>query len=111
GATSPSAPLLGTSADLLRVVETYDIGRIVVALADRRGQLPIDELLRAKLAGVRVEDAATTYERMTGKILVDDLRPSWLIFSDGFQASRVTRFAKRVVDFARALLASLVAAP
>ena len=111
GAASPSAALLGTSADLLRVVETHDIGRIVVALADRRGQLPIDELLRAKLAGVRVEDAATTYERMTGKILVDDLRPSWLIFSDGFQASRVTRFVKRLFDLTGALIGIVVAAP
>jgi sugar transferase (PEP-CTERM system associated) len=111
GAASASASLLGTSADLLRVVETYDIRRIVVGLADRRGQLPIDELLRAKLAGVRVEDAATTYERMTGKILVDDLRPSWLIFSDGFQASRVTRFAKRLFDLAGGLIGIVVAAP
>ena len=47
------------------------------------------ELLRAKMSGVRVEDATTTYERVTGKILIDDLRPSWLIFSDGFRVSRV----------------------
>ena len=40
------------------------------------------------MAGVRVEDATTTYERVTGKILIDDLRPSWLIFSDGFRVSR-----------------------
>ena len=97
-------PVLGTSADLPRIVEAYDIDRIVVGLADRRGQLPIDELLQAKLAGVRVEDAATTYERMTGKILVDDLKPSWLIFSDGFRASRVTRFVKRLFDLAGALV-------
>ena len=49
--------------------------------------MPIRELLQAKLSGVRVEDAATTYERLTGKILIDDLKPSWLIFSDGFRAS------------------------
>ena len=41
------------------------------------------------MSGVRVEDATTTYERLTGKILLDDLKPSWLIFSDGFRASRV----------------------
>ena len=43
------------------------------------------------MAGIRVEDATTTYERMTGKILIDDLRPCWLIFSDGFRVSRATR--------------------
>ena len=95
--SAPSGPSSARSADLPRIIEAYGIRRIVVALADRRGQLPIDELLHAKLAGVRVEDAATTYERMTGKILVDDLKPSWLIFSDGFQASRATRLAKRAV--------------
>jgi sugar transferase (PEP-CTERM system associated) len=103
--------VLGAPADLPRIVEAYGIRRIVVALTDRRGQLPIDELLQAKLAGVRVEDAATTYERMTGRILVDDLKPSWLIFSDGFQASRATRFAKRVFDLAGALIGIVVAAP
>ena len=57
-----------------------------------------EQLLQAKLSGVRVEDATTTYERLTGKILIDDLKPSWLIFSDGFRASRVTRFMKRMLD-------------
>jgi sugar transferase (PEP-CTERM system associated) len=112
GAGSGTAgPVLGAPADLSRIVEAYGIERIVVGLADRRGHLPIDKLLHAKLAGVRVEDAATTYERMTGKILVDDLKPSWLIFSDGFEASRVTRLAKRLFDLAGALFGIVVAAP
>jgi sugar transferase (PEP-CTERM system associated) len=106
-----AAPILGAPADLPRIVEAHGIGRIVVGLTDRRGQLPIDELLHAKLAGVRVEDAATTYERMTGKILVDDLKPSWLIFSDGFQASRATRVVKRLFDLVGALIGFTLAAP
>ena len=106
-----AGPILGAIDDLSGVVDAYSIRRIVIALADRRGQLPIDDLLRAKLAGVGVEDAATTYERMTGKILVDDLKPSWLIFSDGFGASRATRFAKRLVDFFGALLGTVLFAP
>jgi sugar transferase (PEP-CTERM system associated) len=106
-----AGPVLGEVVDLPRVVESYGIGRIVIGLADRRGQLPLDDLLRAKLAGVRVEDAATTYERMTGKILVDDLKPSWLIFSDGFEASRLTRLFKRLFDFGGALAGTVIAAP
>jgi sugar transferase (PEP-CTERM system associated) len=104
-------PVLGAATDLHRIVQTYGIGRIVVGLTDRRGQLPIDELLHAKLAGVRVEDAETTYERMTGKILVDDLKPSWLIFSAGFEASRGTRLAKRLFDLIGALVGIGLAAP
>ena len=50
------------------------------------------------MAGIRVEDATTTYERVTGKILIDDLRPSWLIFSDGFRVSRIVRWMKRTID-------------
>jgi sugar transferase (PEP-CTERM system associated) len=109
--SSTAGPVLGAAADLPRIVEAYDIGRIVVGLTDRRGQLPIDELLHAKMAGVRVEDAATTYERMTGKILVDDLKPSWLIFSEGFQASRATRLAKRLFDVTGALIGIVLAGP
>jgi len=103
--------VLGTSADLARVVADLRVDRIVVSLADRRGRLPIQELLQAKLAGVRVEDAATTYERLTGKILLDDLKPSWLIFSEGFRASRRTRLAKRTIDLLLSLVGCVVSAP
>jgi sugar transferase (PEP-CTERM system associated) len=105
------APVLGTPAELPRIVDAYRVDRIIVGLADRRGRLPINELLEAKLAGVRVEDAATTYERITGRILVDDLKPSSLIFSDGFHASRLTRVIKRAFDLILASIGCLVAAP
>jgi sugar transferase (PEP-CTERM system associated) len=104
-------PVLGTHADLSRIIGARRITRVVVGLSNRRGHLPIEELLRAKLAGVRVEDAATTYERITGKILVDDLKPSWLIFSDGFHASRVTRVLKRTFDLVLAIVGFVPAAP
>ena len=103
--------MLGTIADLPRLIVEQRVDRIVVGLADRRGRLPIEPLLRAKLAGVRVEDATTTYERLTGKILIDDLRPSWLIFSDGFHASRATRAIKRTLDLAAALIGLTAALP
>ena len=103
--------IVGTPADIDRLIAEHEIDRIVVGLSDRRGKLPIEELLRAKMAGVRVEDATTTYERITGKILVDDLRPSWLIFSDGFRVSRLTRFTKRTIDLTFALVLAAVALP
>ena len=102
---------LGGAEDIPHIVEQYDVDRIVVGLSDRRGRLPISELLHAKLSGVRVEDATTTYERLTGKILVDDLKPSWLIFSDGFVISRWTRFWKRLIDLALASIGFVLAAP
>jgi sugar transferase (PEP-CTERM system associated) len=98
--------IIGTPADIPGMIARNEIDRIVVGLADRRGKLPVEQLLHAKMAGIRVEDATTTYERVTGKILIDDLRPSWLIFSDGFRVSRATRWTKRTIDL---VLASLIA--
>jgi sugar transferase (PEP-CTERM system associated) len=103
--------IVGTPADIDRLVREHRVDRIVVGLADRRGKLPVEELLRAKLAGVRVEDATTTYERVTGKILIDDLRPSWLIFSEGFRVSRVSRVLKRAIDLALSLLLAVATTP
>ena len=103
--------IVGTPADIDRLIAEHHIDRIVVGLSDRRGKLPVQELLRAKMAGIRVEDATTTYERVTGKILIDDLRPSWLIFSDGFRVSRVTRLMKRTIDLALSLLLAITTLP
>ena len=103
--------IVGTPADMAELIERHQIDRIIVGLSDRRGKLPIEELLRAKMAGIRVEDATTTYERVTGKILIDDLRPSWLIFSDGFRVSRMTRWMKRSIDLTLSLILGLVSFP
>jgi len=103
--------IVGTPADIGRLIAEHKIDRIIVGLSDRRGKLPVDELLSAKLRGVRVEDATTTYERITGKILIDDLRPSWLIFSDGFHVSRLSRWTKRAIDLTLAMILAICAAP
>jgi len=103
--------IIGTPDDIDRLIAEHHVDRIVVGLSDRRGQLPLEELLRAKMSGVRVEDATTTYERVTGKILIDDLRPSWLIFSDGFRVSRLTRLMKRSIDLVLAAALAAVTVP
>ena len=61
---------------------------MVVSLADARGKLPMDKLLEMKLDGVTFDHLASVYEEYTGKIAVENLRPSWLIFSTGFRKSR-----------------------
>ena len=103
--------IVGTPADIERLCAEHHIDRIVVGLSNRRGKLPVEELLRAKLAGIRVEDATTTYERVTGKILIDDLRPSWLIFSDGFRVSHATRLMKRTIDLTLSMVLAVLALP
>ena len=103
--------IVGTPADIERLCAEHHIDRIVVGLSNRRGKLPVEELLRAKMAGIRVEDATTTYERVTGKILIDDLRPSWLIFSDGFRVSHATRLMKRTIDLTLSGVLAVLALP
>jgi sugar transferase (PEP-CTERM system associated) len=103
--------IVGTPADIPSLIARHQIDRIIVGLSDRRGRLPVEELLRAKMAGIRVEDATTTYERVTGKILIDDLRPSWLIFSDGFRVSRLVRWMKRSIDLVFAAVVAVLSFP
>jgi len=111
-ASSPgNVDVIGASGDLTELIRRHHVDRVIVSLADRRGRMPIRELLQAKLSGVRVEDAATTYERLTGKILIDEIKPSWLIFSDGFRASRATRAIKRAIDLLLAAVGLVLAAP
>ncbi len=103
--------VVGTPADIEQIVSAHGVARIVVALGDRRGRLPVRELLRAKLRGVRVEDVNTFYERLTGKLLVEDLRPSSLIFAEGFRVSGFTQRSKRCFDLLLAAGGLVLAAP
>ena len=73
---------------------------IVIAMDDRRGNLPVRELLDARLAGIDVIDLLEFLERETGKIRVDLVSPGWLIFSPGFRRSQFKEFTKRVLDIA-----------
>ena len=96
--------VVGTMADLLPLVASLRVNVIVVALEDQRGQLPIEDLLRCRVDGIRVEDAPSFFERLTGKILVSDLRPSWLVFSPGFSKPRLLRSSKRAGELVAALV-------
>jgi len=98
--SSPSGllPLLGTIEDVPAIVRARQVDRVVVSLADARGKLPMDKLLEMKLGGMRFDHFASVYEEHTGKIAVENLRPSWLIFSAGFAKSRVFTAVKRAMD-------------
>ena len=90
--------VLGTLDDIPEIVQSRRVDRVVVSLADARGRLPMDRLLEMKLAGVRFDHLASVYEECTGKIAVENLRPSWFIFSSGFRKSRFLEAAKRSID-------------
>jgi sugar transferase (PEP-CTERM system associated) len=91
--------VIGTIADVPAIVRAQRVDRVVVSLADARGKLPVDQLLEMKLNdGVAFDHLASVYEEYTGKIAVENLRPSWFIFSDGFRKSAVLLTVKRVID-------------
>jgi len=103
--------VLGTTKDLQQVVRNARAGTIVVALSQRRGNFPLTEILACKLAGTRVQDWPDFYERATGKVAVDQLRPSWLVFSEGFNRTRITRIVKRACDIILSLALLVGGAP
>jgi len=85
---------------------------VVLALEERRNALPLDDLLRAKTAGVRIHEFASFIERETGRVDLRSLNPSWLIFSDGFSgARRISAVAKRLFDLTVSLILLVLAAP
>ncbi len=96
--------VLGKSQELMNIVVANQASTIVVALTERRGTFPMQAILDCKLQGIRIEDWPTFYEKLTGKIVVQNLRPSWLVFSDGFNRNRVTRFVKRLLDLTLSVL-------
>lgn len=116
GATSPTfdhagIPVVASLADLAKDPQLSRIDRIVVALDDRRGNMPIAELLSNKLRGRIIEDSISFYEAITGKILVEKVNPAWLIFSEGFNYGRMTYLIKRTLDLTFALIGITVSLP
>jgi sugar transferase (PEP-CTERM system associated) len=98
--------------DLARFVENLGVSEVVLALQERRNSLPLKDLLRIKTAGVHVNDFSSFLERETGRVDLDTLNPSWLIFSDGFSSGRVvSSAAKRLFDIAASALLLLLTAP
>jgi len=107
----PDLPCLGSCDDLSALAHRHRASRVVVALDERRGRLPMIELLNCRRAGLRVEEAELLYERITGKIAVQRLRPSYLVFAEGFTRGRVTFAVKRAVDVLVALALLPIALP
>jgi sugar transferase (PEP-CTERM system associated) len=97
---------------LSRHVEALGAAEVVLALEERRNALPLHDLLKVKTVGGEVHDFSTFLERETGRVDLDSLNPSWLIFSDGFSAGRrLSSAAKRLFDVAVSLVILALAWP
>jgi len=111
GAPVINPGVIGTIDDIPSIVRARKVDRVVVSLADARGKLPVDKLLEMKLDGVSFDHLASVYEEYTGKIAVENLRPSWLIFSSGFKKSRLLTASKRMLDVLLSTLGLLIGLP
>ena len=98
--------------DLGRFVENLGVSEVVLALQERRNSLPLKDLLRIKTKGVHVNDFSSFMERETGRVDLETVNPSWLIFSDGFSSGRMLSSAvKRVFDIVASLVLLLLTFP
>ena len=104
--------VIGLTSELDHVVRREGIDRIIVAMGERRGQLPTSELLHLSLAGtVNIEEGASFYERVTGRVSLNMIRPSWLIFSGRGRQTRISGIARNVVHRLVAVIGGLLSLP
>jgi sugar transferase (PEP-CTERM system associated) len=111
GAPVLNPGVIGAIEDIPAIVRARGVDRVVVSLSEARGRLPMDKLLEMKLEGVTFDHLASVYEQYTGKIAIDNLRPSWLIFSEGFRKSRLQDGLKRAIDALSAVIGLILALP
>jgi len=103
--------LLPLAGSLLEYAEANEVDEIVIAMDDRRRNFPVSDLLECRLAGITITDIVTFLERETGKVHLEVLNPSWLIFADGFRRDAVRRYEERAFDVLSSSLLLILAAP
>src|SRR5215467_5707085 len=112
GAPVINPGVVGAIDDIPTLVSRLSVDRVVVSLSDARGKLPMDRLLDIRFSsGVTFDHLASVYEEYTGKIAVENLRPSWLIFSEGFRKTRLLMAVKRALDVVLAAIGLVVGFP
>ncbi|MBL9078761.1 MAG: YraN family protein [Planctomycetes bacterium] len=104
-------PLLGTLDNLRDLCRREGINRVVVALRERRGKVPVDRLLECRMDGVQIEERETMYERLTGKLAVESMRPSYLIYGRGFARDPIAMVLKRILDILVSLVGLVLSLP
>jgi sugar transferase (PEP-CTERM system associated) len=90
--------IIGATTDIEDIVARENIDRVVLSLKERRGSTPVRQLLNLKFSGVGVEDVHNCFERLSGRITLEHLSPSWLILSNGFKKSAILLATKRFID-------------
>lgn len=105
------APILGPLNRVEQIIEQFRPDRIIVALRERRGRLPLPPLLKAHWAGVVVEDGVKVYERFSGKLAVENLTPGFLIFATDFKKLKLQESLRRLISLVVAMIGLVLFAP
>jgi sugar transferase (PEP-CTERM system associated) len=107
----PSEAIVGNGKELVETVKGKRAHKLVVSLSERRGCFPVQDVLNCKFSGIEVIDAPTFYEQMTGKLLIENITPSWFIFSNGFRMNPSQRVFKRMFDMVFSLFGLILMMP
>ena len=100
------------AAHLYEGATSRQVDRVIVAMQDRRDAMPMQELLKLRLQGaVHIEEATSWLEKISGKIEIEQLYPSWIIFAEGFRFRDTFRLARRLLDLAVGLIVMIATAP
>ena len=103
--------IIGTYEGVGQLVKERAVDEVIVAISNRRGNMPMEALLELKFRGVSITDGVTFYEKEHNRVYVRQLNPSWLIFDGSFRISPLTRNAKRALDIALSLVGLSLGAP
>jgi sugar transferase (PEP-CTERM system associated) len=104
--------VIGLTEELDALVQRERIDRLVVAMGERRGLLPTEKLLQLSLAGhVSIEEGASFYERITGRVSLDMIRPSWLIFTGRGRQAKLSGVVRNAVHWLVALMGAILSLP
>jgi sugar transferase (PEP-CTERM system associated) len=103
--------IIGEIENLKYHLHDYRPHTIIVALTERRGALPLKDIMHSKLRGIEVFDAPTYYEQQTGRLLVEDIQPSAFIYTHGFRMTQLMRSYKRILDVMFSSIGLLLVAP
>ena len=103
--------ILGDYNDIYHTAKKNNINRIIISRSEQGDSMPISELLNCRIKGIQVEESTLLYERITGKLALKNLDPTYLIFSEGFDQFKFTYILKRTLDIGLAVLGLLLASP
>jgi sugar transferase (PEP-CTERM system associated) len=106
--TVPVHTIVSNGGGLIDTIKKEKAHKLVVSLSERRGSFPLKDVLACKFCGIDVVDAPSFYEELTGKLLIENITPSWFIFSNGFRMNTTINFYKRLLDIMGAVLGILL---